>query len=432
MLAAACHAPRKLGIQYPVTLRFRQSFGLLDRPLARAMTLVILLAALSSAATAEDFQQWLQSAWPEAQARGVSRAIFDSATRGLEPDLSLPDLDIPGRPEKAPEQPEFVQTPGQYLKEQTFGRLASRGQQLRAQYRDTLARIEKEFGVPGTMVLAIWGRETDYGGERQAHDAIQVLATQAYTGKRKDFFRNEFLYALKMLQDGVPRSELRSSWGGAMGRTQFLPSEYYKYAVDFDGDGKIDIWHSVPDALASAAKQLAGKGWQPGEPWGIEVRVPASVDCTIAEPGHTMPVAAWLKRGFVPAYGRSLTGVELAAGASLLLPEGTYGPGFLTPKNYFVLKDYNYSDLYVLFVGHLSDRIAGGKPFEHPWSKGAQLKTGDVEAMQRRLTALGMYKDKIDGKAGMLTRAALGAYQKAQGLKVDCWPTEAVLDRMRR
>ena len=155
-------------------------------------------------------------------------------------------------------------------------------------------------------VLAIWGRETDYGGERQPYDAIRVLATQAYTGKRKDFFRNEFLHALKMLQDGVPRGELRSSWGGAMGLTQFLPSEYYKYAVDFDGDGRADICHSVPDALASAAKQLAGKGWQRGAPWAIEVRVPASVDCTKAEPGVTMPVAEWEKRGFAPAYGRKL------------------------------------------------------------------------------------------------------------------------------
>ena len=165
----------------------------------------------------------------------------------------------------------------------------------------------KTFGVPGDVVLAIWARETDYGSERQPHDALQVLATQAYAGKRKDFFRNEFLHALKMLQDGVPRANLRSSWGGAMGLTQFLPSEYYKYAVDFDGDGHADIWHSVPDALASAAKQLKDKGWQAGKPWAIEVRVPANVDCTVAEPSHMLPVAEWLKRGYVPAYGRKLT-----------------------------------------------------------------------------------------------------------------------------
>ena len=403
------------------------------RPAAiAAIAATALLLLIVSARADAAFQQWLQTQWPAAQSLGVSRATFDAATRGLEPDLSLPDLALPGRPEQQPQQPEFVQTPAQYLREPTFARLAAQGKKFAAQYHDTLARIEKEFGVPGNVVLAIWARETDYGGYKLPLDAIRTLAAQAYIGKRKEFFQNEFLYALKMLQDGVPRENLRSSWGGAMGLTQFLPSEYYKYAVDFDGDGRADIWHSVPDALASAAKQLAGKGWQAGKPWAIEVRVPPSVDCTVAEPSHMLPVAEWLKRGYGPAYDRKLTAVELAAEASLLLPEGTYGPAFLTPKNYYVLKDYNYSDLYVLFVGHLSDLISGGRAFEHPWSKNAQLRTKEVETMQQRLTALALYRDKVDGKAGMLTRSALGAYQKKNGLKVDCWPTAAVLDHMRR
>jgi lytic murein transglycosylase len=396
--------------------------------------LVCLMAAGAAPAFADAaFQQWLQSLWPDAQHLGVSRAVFDKAIKGLEPDYALPDLALPGKPKKPPPgQPEFVQTPGQYLREASFDRLAKIGKKYAAQYRDVLARIEREFGVPGNIVLAIWARETDYGGYRLNHDALRVLATQAYVGKRKDFFRNELLHAMKMMQDGVPRAYMRASWGGAMGLTQFLPSEFYKYAVDFDGDGKADLWHSAPDALASTAKQLAGKGWQKGEPWAIEVRVPKTVDCNLAEPGHTQTIGAWLKAGFVPAYGRKLAPSVLAIPASLLLPEGTYGPGFLTPKNYYVIKDYNFSDLYVLFVGHLSDRIAGAKPFEHPWSKAKQLKTRDVEAMQKRLTALGLYHDKIDGKAGMLTRAALGAYQKKNGLKVDCWPTAAVLGHMRR
>lgn len=416
----------------PFVLRLRTKRGR-AQPCAIRYALAFLMLSIfapSPALADAAFQSFLQSTWPDAQKLGISRATFDAGIRGLEPDLTLPDLAIPGRAEKAPQQPEFVQTPGQYLREPTFQRLTARGKQLAAQYRDALARIEKQFGVPGNVVLAIWGRETDYGGEKDGLDAVRVLATQAYTGKRKDFFRNEFLYALKMLQDGVPRSVLRSSWGGAMGLTQFLPSEFYKYAVDFDGDGKKDIWHSVPDALASAAKQLKDKGWRNGEPWGIEVRVPASVDCTLAEPGHMMPIGEWLKRGFVPTNGRKIKAQELSIEASLLLPEGTYGPGFLTPKNYYVLKDYNYSDLYVLFVGHLSDRIAGGKPFEQSWSKNAQLKTSAVEQMQQKLTALGLYHDKIDGKAGMLTRAALGDYQKKNGLKVDCWPTAAVLEHM--
>jgi lytic murein transglycosylase len=399
----------------------------------RILAGTIILMLLSAPACADaNFQRWLQSTWPDAHKLGVSRATFDNATRGLEPDYRLPDLAIPGQPQKPPPgQPEFIQTPGQYLRESSFDRLAAKGKKLAAQYHDALVRIEKRFGVPGNVVLAIWARETDYGGYTLNHDAIRVLATQAYIGKRKAFFRTEFLYALKMLQDGVPREFMRSSWGGAVGMTQFLPSEFYKYAVDFDGDGRTDLWRSVPDALASAAKQLAGKGWQTGEPWAIEVRVPKNVDCTLAEPSHTRPIGDWLNAGFVPAYGRKLAPRVPDIPASLLLPEGTFGPGFLTPKNYYVLKDYNYSDLYVLFVGHLSDRIAGARPFEHPWSQNKQLKTKAVEAMQRRLSALGLYHDKIDGKAGMLTRAALGAYQKRNGLKVDCWPTATVLNHMR-
>ena len=302
---------------------------------------------------------------------------------------------------------------------------------MAAQYRGTLARIEKEFGVPGSLVLAIWARETDYGRYPLPHDAIRVLATQAYVGKRKDFFRNEFLLALKMLQHGIPRRDMRSSWGGALGLTQFLPSDYFKFAVDFDGKGRADIWRSVPDALASAAKQLTARGWRRGEPWAIEVRPPKNVDCTVAVPSVRYPIGEWIAHGYAPAYRPPVSAAVRAIHASLLLPEGRYGPAFLTPKNYFVIKEYNYSDLYVLFVGHLSDLIAGGRPFETPWSKAKQLRTSDVETMQRRLAALGFYRDKVDGKAGMLTRAALGAYQKKNGLAPDCWPTAAVLEHMR-
>jgi lytic murein transglycosylase len=397
------------------------------------LVLGCLIVAAGAAQADSGFDRFLASLWPRAQELGVSRPVFDAAIRGLEPDLTLPDLDIPGRPEKAPPgQAEFVQTPGQYLREKTFDRLAARGQQLAAQYRDTLARIEKEFGVPGDIILAIWARETDYGSYKLPYDGIRVLATQAYVGKRKEFFQNEFLHALKMLQDGAPRADMRASWGGALGLTQFLPSEYYKYGVDFDHNGRADIFRSVPDALASAAKQLAAKGWQKGERWAYEVHAPGNADCSIGTPDVTLPISQWLARGFTAAKGRKLSATELALPASLLQPEGSYGPAFLTPKNYYVIKEYNFSDLYVLFVGHLSDRIAGAKSFETPWSKEQQLKTKEVETMQERLTALGLYKDKVDGKAGMLTRAALGKYQKANGLKVDCWPTAAVLGHMRQ
>jgi lytic murein transglycosylase len=390
-----------------------------------------LLAAPCAHAADAAFANFLQSLWPDAQKQGISRPTFDAAIRGLEPDLSLPDLAVAGRPERPPpQQPEFVQTPADYVRESSIARLAGEGRKLLDTHRATLDAIERQFGVPPQIILAIWGRETAFGGYKLPHDALRVLSTQAYAGRRKDMFRGEFLAALKMLQDGVPRDRMRSSWGGAMGLTQFLPSEYYKHALDFDRDGRVDIWTSIPDALASAAKQLANKGWQRGERWAYEVRIPANIDCTIGQPSHVMPIGEWLKRGYVPAYGRKLTADELKNEASLLLPEGTYGPGFLTPKNYFVIKEYNFSDLYVLFVGHLSDRMADSRPFEKPWSKNAQLRTEQVEAMQKTLTERGLYRDKLDGKAGMLTRAALGEYQKANGLKLDCWPTAAVLGHM--
>jgi lytic murein transglycosylase len=378
------------------------------------------------------FQAWLQSLWPQAQELGVSRATFDMATRGLEPDLSLPDLVLPGRPEKPPPgQPEFVQTPADYLKEPTIERLAAQGRKLFDQYRATLGAIERQFGVDPTVVLAIFGRETDYGRARDTHNAIRVLATQAYLGKRKDKFREEFLLALKILDEGhIKLADMRSSWAGAMGLTQFLPSDYLKYAVDFDGDGRADIWNSVPDALASAAKQLLDKGWQRDLRWAYEVRAPKNVDCTTGVPENTQPLGEWLARGFVPAYGRSLSPAERREPASLLQPAGLYGPAFLATKNYFVIKEYNFSDLYALFVGHLSDRITDPRPFETPWGKVAQLPTSDLDRMQQILTARGYYHDKIDGKAGMKTRAALGDYQKKNGLKVDCWPTAALLARM--
>jgi lytic murein transglycosylase len=379
------------------------------------------------------FQRFLQSLWPAAQQLGVSRATFEAATRGLTPDLSLPDLVLPGRPDRPPPpQAEFVQTPAAYVRETTIARMAAQGKKLLEQHRATLAAIEKRFGVPPAVILAIWGRETAYGGHKLPHNAVRVLATQAYLGRRKDMFREELLTALRILQEGhIGLSDMRSSWAGAMGHTQFLPSEFYKHAVDFDGDGRRDIWNSIPDALASAAAQLVAKGWQRGQRWAYEVRVPSNVDCTIAQPGHTMPIGEWLKRGYALAHGRKPPAADLKAEASLLMPEGTYGPAFLTPKNYFVIKDYNFSDLYVLFVGHLSDRIVDPRPFETPWSKNTQLRTEDVELMQRTLAQRGLYQDKVDGKAGMLTRSALGAYQKANGLKLDCWPTAEVLSHMR-
>jgi lytic murein transglycosylase len=406
------------------------------KSLYRVPVIAAVLAVMASVAPAgaadAGFTQFIASLWPEAQAAGVSRATFDTETRGLEPDYKLPDLILPGRPATgAPSQAEFVQVPADYVKEASIAALAAEGQRLMAKYRVPLAAIEARFGVPATIMLAIWGRETDYGRYTLPYDAVRVLATQAYVGRRKDTYRNEFILALKIIGDGdVARKDMRSSWAGATGLTQFLPSEFYKHGVDFDGDGHRDIWNSVPDALASAAQQLVNKGWQPGLRWAYEVKAPANADCTLGVPEVTKPIGEWLRAGFVPVRGQQLSAAEQAQPASLLQPEGIYGPAFLATKNYFVIKEYNFSDLYVLYVGHLSDRMISPQPFATPWSASTQLRTADVEAMQRQLTRLGLYADKLDGKAGMQTRAALGAYQKSAGLKVDCWPSEAVLRSM--
>jgi hypothetical protein len=212
---------------------------------------------------------------------------------------------------------------------------------------------------------------------------------------------------------------------------QFLPSDYGRYGADGDGDGQVDIWTSPDDALASAANQLRAKGWRPGRRWAHEVRVPRDLDCTAADPAHKRPVGEWLRRGFGLTRESALTAADRAEEASLLLPAGVGGPAFLIAHNYFVIKEYNFSDLYVLFVGNLGDRIAGGGPFATPWPALAQLRTRDIEELQQHLTRLGFYGERIDGKAGMATRLSLGRFQKARGLSLDCWPSAAALGHLR-
>jgi lytic murein transglycosylase len=294
-----------------------------------------------------------------------------------------------------------------------------------------LDKIERELGVQRQFVLAIWGRETAFGGHRSSHYAIKVLATQAYLGRRKDMFRNELLHALKMMQDGVrTRETMNSSWAGAMGLPQFMPSEFYTMAYDLDGDGRIDIWNSVPDALGSAANQLRAKGWVANQSWGYEVRLPRAISCLAEGPDNAKPVREWVKLGVARAAG-DFPAQSLDQQAFVLAPAGALGPAFLALENFLVLKRYNMSDLYALFVGNLGDRIVGGGDFRAPWANVRQLSAKGIEEIQEKLQALGYAVAKIDGKAGMNTRSLIGAYQKANSLKIDCWPTETLLEHVR-
>ena len=384
-------------------------------------------------AQAQDgFRGFLEQLWPDAQKLGVTRVVFDGALKDLAPDLTLPDLVIPGREKSEPKgQAEFTRPPQDYLNKSMLEKLAEQGKVLAVKHAESLTQIEAEIGVDRNAVLAIWGRETAFGTYKLPHDAIRVLATQAYFGRRKDVFRIELLAALKLLQTGIPRATMRASWAGAMGLTQFMPSEFATHGYDLDKDGKVDLFSSVPDALASAAKQLKNKGWILGLPWGFEVRRPAKADCALEGPGHGRPISDWAKLGYTRTSGRAFTPDQLAADAYLMQPAGTYGPVFLVTENFKVIRRYNTSDLYALFVGNLADRIGGRGDFETPWASPKMLSTRNIEEIQQLLLKSGQPVDKIDGKIGSGTRQQIGAYQNSAKLTADCWPTEALLKQMR-
>ena len=390
--------------------------------------LAIGIICLAAPARADDaFQGFIESLWPEAEAAGVSRPTFDQAFDGLTPDLSLPDLALPGKPKSLKGQAEFTKPAKAYLDPGYLAKLATQGQAFMAQHAKALARIEKMLGVDPRILVAIWGRETAFGTYKLPFDAIRTLATQSYIGQRKARFRPELIYALKMLEDGIARKELRSSWAGAVGQTQFMPSDFYSHAIDGDGDGVKDIFHSEADALASAAKQLQDKGWVPGGRWFHEIALPKSVDCSLEGPPDNRPIADWVKLGAARKDGQKFSKAELASTAYLMLPEGTNGPAFLAPANFTVIRAYNTSDLYALFVGNLADRLSGGGDLITPWGAAAQPKTKTVEDLQKQLKKLGYGIEKFDGKIGSNTRRQVGRFQKAAGLPVTCWPSDDVL-----
>jgi len=401
-------------------------FSLLRWPSVAATVLAVLLLG-GVPARAETFEEFLAGVWAEAKAAGVSKGTFDKAVAGLTPDYKIPDLELPGKPKVDNSgQAEFTKTAKDYVAKPYMEKLAGQGRTFFAQHAKALAAIEKKTGVDPYILVAIWGRETAYGSYQLPHDAIRVLATLAYTGRRKEMFRAEFLAALRMLEMGVPRSDMKSSWAGAVGLTQFMPTEYLKYADDGDGDGKTDIWRSVDDALASAARQLEGKGWKRGQGWGYEINA-GKADCSLEGPPDERPIAEWVKLGLKRADGKPFTAAQQSEVAYMMSPAGIYGPQFLASENFKVIRLYNTSDLYALFVGHLSDRIRGGGDFVKPWGDFAQPRTATVHDLQARLKALGYPMDKTDGKIGSNTRKQIGLYQKANGLNIDCWPSEAVL-----
>jgi lytic murein transglycosylase len=374
-------------------------------------------AASAPAAETAAFQRFLQSLWPLAQARGVSRATFDSTMRGITPDPSIIAL--------TKKQSEFVAPIWSYLNGAVNGQRINRGRSIASSSQAALASIERTYGVPSEIVLAIWGMETNFGSFKGDKDVIRSLATLASVRYRGDFFRDELLTALVLIERRMAdRAELRGSWAGAMGHTQFMPSSYLQYAVAYSGSGHADIWDNTLDALASTANYLRQKGWTPGLPWGVEVILPQGFDYR----NQRGSFASFAGLGVTRADGQRL---PASGEARLFFPAGHTGPAFLLTSNFDVIKTYNMSDAYALAVGHLAERIEGGGPLRGEWPVSApRLGKAQIQELQRRLNRLGLYKGDGDGRIGSGTREAVRQYQARSGLIQDGYPTPALLARL--
>jgi len=420
--------------------------------LALMLALTVLLPFEASAAEDEvsvykrevekGFAAWLQALWPDVEASGVSRKTFEANLKGLKLDWSLPQIvppdpaypDGPALPAalkaKPRHQAEF-DIPELYFSKGALSSLAATGRGKYKQLGQTLGAIQQKYGVPASVIVAIWGRETGFGKADLPFDALSAIATQGFMGRRPDEFRQELIVALKILEEGhATRAEMRSSWAGAMGYTQFLPSDFDKYAIDFDGDGRRDIWNSVPDALASAGNSLHSQGWDGSQTWAYEVTLPKGFDCTEQGPDKARPIAEWVKLGVARVKGRPFPEDKLGDPAFLVLPAGLKGPAFLATNNFSVLKLYNNSDVYAIFVGHVADMIAANAPiaFASAWQPVERLPRDRIQRFQEVLVAEGHDVGKVVGLAGFKTRRTIGLEEQKLGLPLTCYPSQAVVD----
>jgi lytic murein transglycosylase len=360
------------------------------------------------------FQSFLAGLWPLAQAAGVSRRTFDEAFDGLTIDPSVVAV--------TKKQAEFSKPIWSYLAGAVNGGRIARGRAVAAQWSDTLSAVERQYGVPREIVLAVWGMETNYGSFAGDKDVIRSLASLAYVRYRGTFFRDELIQALRIIDDAhIPRTRIRGSWAGAMGHTQFMPSSFMKYAV-----GGRNIWSSIPDALASTANYLSEKGWIAGLPWGVEVAVPRDLDYRVIRRSF----GDWARAGMTPVAGGALPS---QGEATLFMPGGANGPAFLITENYAVIKTYNMSDAYALGVAHLGDRIMGRASIQGAWpSKDPLPSLALRQDVQRQLRRLGFYDQEIDGRLGTGSREAVRRFQLAHGVHpADGFATAALLARMK-
>jgi membrane-bound lytic murein transglycosylase B len=365
------------------------------------------------------FDAFLAEARKTALAKGITAQTFDAATAGIAP--------VPAIAAMNANQPEFSKPVWSYLDSAVSARRIADAKIVLARYGDVLTRIEATSGVSKEILVAIWGMETDYGSDTGHFNLFSALATLAYDGPRADYARPEFFAALKLYQEQhYPLSEMVASWAGAFGQTQFTPTTFFKYATDGDGDGRIDLWASAPDALASSARLLADQGWRKGEPWGYEVKLPNNFPYEQADTETQKTVAAWGAMGVTTVDGSLLPQSNDSAG--IYLPAGAQGPAFLVLPNFSVILKYNNAASYALAVGLLADRMAGGPPVKHSWPRDERpLSRAERIQFQTDLTRLGFDTGTPDGVLGRKSRAALRLYQKSKGLPADGFATASLL-----
>ncbi|WP_299026823.1 lytic murein transglycosylase [uncultured Sulfitobacter sp.] len=392
--------------------------------------LIALLAQPAFAQSAPDsprtnagLQTWIASFRTDALAAGITPQLYDSAMASV--------TYAPKVVQRDRNQSEFTKTIWDYLETAVSDLRVSNGKAALQRQSKALRGIEARYGVPAEIITAIWGLESAYGTFRGSDPVLNSMASLAYDARRAAFFETQVIAALRIVQNGDTQlKNLQGSWAGAMGHTQFMPGSFIDHAVDWTGDGKRDIWGDDPrDALASAAAYLRGNGWVTGQPWGVEVRVPSGFDYLMANRDVQKCPAEWATLGILDTNGKA---VPNHGAASILLPAGAEGAAFMVFENFEVLESYNTADAYVIAVGHLADRIAGGAPIQGVWpTQDRALSYAERIELQERLTAQGFDTQKIDAKIGPLTVNAVRGWQVAQGLVPDGYASPRFLEALR-
>ena len=395
------------------------------RGLFAGLMLIAILVMPSPAAA--DFNQWVREFWPTARANGISEQTFNRAFANVAPDPSVIKA--------ASHQAEFVKPIWEYLDSAVSDKRVANGRRMKAQHSRVLDAVEAKYGVDRHVLLAIWGMESSYGAvldnPRIVKPVIRSLATLAYQGGRRSRFgREQLIAALKILERGdITPERMTGSWAGAMGHTQFIPTTFNAYAVDFDGDGRRDIWSNVADALGSTAHYLRRSGWEPGKTWGYEVVLPEGFNYALADRKTRRSLAEWSKFGIKRTRNRDFP--RLDDQAMLIVPAGANGPAFSMLKNFNAILRYNNATSYAIGVGHLADRIRGGSGFAQSWPRGdTPLTRTQRRELQQVLTSRGFSLGDIDGKIGPKTQAAIRAFQKSQGLIPDGYASLMLLQRL--